>query len=82
MQEQIGALKEGLAVERKKRYHKEIYEEACKDINKYPPHKATKVRKTRGKISNRSCTAGLFICALLFSRVHKIDRYPTSIAEA
>eukprot|EP00904_Undaria_pinnatifida_P005201 jgi/Undpi1/1810/HiC_scaffold_12.g05197.m1 len=43
VQEQIGALKEGLAVERKKRYHKEIYEEACKDINKYPPHKATKL---------------------------------------
>ncbi|CAN0334387.1 unnamed protein product [Laminaria digitata] len=43
VQEQIGALKEGLVVERKKRYNKEIYEEACKDINKYPPHKATKV---------------------------------------
>lgn len=46
VQEQIGALKEGLVVERKKRYNKEIYEEACKDINKYPPHKATKVWKS------------------------------------
>lgn len=31
-------------VERKKRYNKEIYEETCKDINTYPPHKATKVQ--------------------------------------
>lgn len=30
-------------MERKKRYNKEIYEETCKDINNYPPHKATKV---------------------------------------
>lgn len=42
MQEEIGSLKEGLVVERKKRHNKEIYEEACKDINKYPPHLATK----------------------------------------
>lgn len=43
MQTEIGTLKEGLVVERKKRYNKEIYEETCKDINTYPPHKATKV---------------------------------------
>ena len=58
MQEQIGALKEGLVVERKKRYNKEIYEEACKDINKHPPHKSTKVLKstaveTKKKQANR-----------------------------
>lgn len=45
MQEEIGALKEGLVVERKKRHNKEVYEEACKDINKYPPHLATKASK-------------------------------------
>ncbi|CAM9902877.1 unnamed protein product [Pylaiella littoralis] len=43
VQEEIGALKEGLVVERKKRKNKEAYEEACKDINKYPPHRATKL---------------------------------------
>lgn len=43
VQEEIGALKEGLVGERKNRYNKEIYEEACKDINKYPPHRDTKV---------------------------------------
>lgn len=42
VQEEIGALKEGLVVERKKRHNKEVYEETCKDINKYPPHLATK----------------------------------------
>ncbi|CAM9928097.1 unnamed protein product, partial [Ectocarpus sp. 6 AP-2014] len=42
VQEEIGALKEGLVVERKKRHNKEVYEETCKDINKYPPHRATK----------------------------------------
>lgn len=44
VQEEIGALKEGLVVERKKRHNKEVYEETCKDINKYPPHRATKAR--------------------------------------
>eukprot|EP00752_Nemacystus_decipiens_P018722 g16785.t1 len=43
VQEEIGALKEGLVVERKKRHNKEVYEETCKDINKYPPHLATKL---------------------------------------
>eukprot|EP00903_Cladosiphon_okamuranus_P005943 g5872.t1 len=43
VQEEIGALKEGLMVERKKRHNKEVYEEACKDINQYPPHLATKL---------------------------------------
>lgn len=43
VQTEIGTLKEGLVVERKKRYNKEIYEETCKDINTYPPHKATKL---------------------------------------
>ncbi|CAM9476640.1 unnamed protein product, partial [Ectocarpus sp. 4 AP-2014] len=43
VQEEIGALKEGLVVERKKRHNKEVYEETCKDINKYPPHRATKL---------------------------------------
>ncbi len=47
MQEEIGALKEGLVVERKKRQNKEIYEETCKDINKYPPHRATRVSSTQ-----------------------------------
>lgn len=45
MQEEIGTLKEGLVVERKKRHNKEIYEETCKDINKYHPHRATKASK-------------------------------------
>lgn len=44
MQGEIGKLKEGLVLERKKRYNKEVYEETCKDINNYPPHKSTKVR--------------------------------------
>lgn len=44
VQEEIGALKEELVIERKKRYNKEVYEGTCKDINKYPPHRATKVR--------------------------------------
>ncbi|CAM9608627.1 unnamed protein product [Scytosiphon promiscuus] len=43
VQEEIGALKEGLVVERKKRHNKEVYEEVCKDINKYPPHRDTKL---------------------------------------
>lgn len=43
MQEEIGKLKQGLVEEKKKRFNKEIYEETCKDINKYPPHKRTKV---------------------------------------
>ena len=43
VQDEIGQLKEGLVMERRKRHRKEVYEEHCKDINTYPPHRATKV---------------------------------------
>ncbi|CAM9681846.1 unnamed protein product [Ascophyllum nodosum] len=43
VQDEIGQLKEGLVMERRKRHRKEVYEEHCKDINTYPPHRATKL---------------------------------------
>lgn len=83
VQEQIGALKESLAVERKKRYNKEIYEEACKDINKYPPHKATKARKPGGDsvaagllhCYNLNYSCCLYVTTNLCDRVHIPTRY-------
>lgn len=56
VQEEIGALKEGLVVERKKRHNKEVYEEVCKDINKYPPHRVTKVRASSTTSSHTNLT--------------------------
>ncbi|CAM9184061.1 unnamed protein product [Ectocarpus fasciculatus] len=66
VQEEIGALKEGLVVERKKRHNKEVYEETCKDINKYPPHRATKARfaakRPRCLCRESSCTLLYSVC--------------------
>lgn len=55
----MGKLKEGLAQEKKKRFHKELYEETCKDINKYPPYVRTKVMMCTASRPYDSCFSAL-----------------------